>query len=114
MGKTRQWMIIVLGYMEDLPRWSDKQELCRCLNDMVLHNQRPLCDNPHIITLANHYYQKMVDSNKILEAREINAANQQEAERRKQEEITVKLSTYSRPKRETFGLQAGSPCRGGQ
>jgi hypothetical protein len=40
-------------------------ELCRCLNGMVLHNRRPLCDNPHIIALASHYCQKMVDSNQI-------------------------------------------------
>ena len=95
LGKTRQRMIIALGYMEELPRWSDKQELCRCLNDMVLHNQRPLCDNPYIIELANHYYQKMVDSNKIVPARETEKSNQEEAERRKDEEVVVKLSTLT-------------------
>jgi hypothetical protein len=105
LGKTRQRMIIALGYMEALPRRSDKQELCRCLNDMVLHNQRPLCDNPRIIALANHYYQKMVDSNKILEAREIDAANQKDAERRKQEEVTVKLSTLTNIRPQEIGAE---------
>ena len=95
LGKPRQRMIIALGYMEDLPRWADKQELCRCLNDMVLRNQRPMCDNPYIIELANHYYQKMVDSNKIAPVLETEAANQKEAERRKHEEVIVKLSTLT-------------------
>jgi hypothetical protein len=43
-GKLRQRMIIALGYMENLPRRTDKQEFCRCLNDMVLRNQYPMCD----------------------------------------------------------------------
>jgi len=94
-GKPRQRMIIALGYMEDLPLWSDKQELCRCLNDMVLRNQRPMCDNVYIIELANHYYQKMVDSNKIAPVLETETANQKDAERRKQKEIVVKLSTLT-------------------
>jgi hypothetical protein len=72
-GKPCQRMIIALGYMEDPPRRLDKQELCRCPNDMALHNRHPMCDNPHIIELANHYYQKMVDSNKITPVRETEA-----------------------------------------
>ena len=91
IGKVRQRMLIAPGYMEDLPKWSDKQELCRCLNDMVLRNQYPLCDNPHIVALAHHYYQKKIDSNRIVSVRETEAASQKEAERRKVEEITVKL-----------------------
>lgn len=75
MGKPRQRMIIALGYLEALPRWSDKQELCRCLNDMVLQDQHPLCDNPHIIELAYHYYQKIVDSGKISAIRETESTN---------------------------------------
>jgi transposase len=94
-GKIRQRMIIALGYMEDLPKWSDKQELCRCLNDMVLRNQYPLCDNPQIVSLARHYYQKMVDSNRIVSVKETEAVNQKEADVRRQEEISVKLSTLT-------------------
>lgn len=94
-GKTRQRMILALGYLEDLPRWSDKQELCRCLNDMILRGQHPLCDNPHILELANHYYQKMIDSGKIASVRDTESANQKEAERRTREEVVVKLSSLT-------------------
>ena len=94
-GKVHQRMVIALGYMEDLPKWSDKQELCRCINDMVLRNHYPLCDNPHIVALARHYYQKLIDSNRIASVRDTEAANQKEAERKKNEEITVKLSTLT-------------------
>ncbi|MDR1221791.1 MAG: hypothetical protein LBL07_02780 [Tannerella sp.] len=81
--------------MEDLRRRSDRQELCRCLNDMVLRNQHPICDNPYIIELANHYYQKTVESNRLTPVRETEASSQKETERRKQEEVTVKLSTLT-------------------
>jgi transposase len=95
LGKTRQRMIIALGYMEDLRRRSDRQELYRCLNDMVLRNQHPTCDNLYIIELANHYYQKTVESNRLTPVRETEVSSQKEAERRKQEEVTVKLSTLT-------------------
>jgi transposase len=94
-GKVKQRMIMALGYMEDLPRWSDKQELCRCLNDMVLRHQRPMCDNPYIVELADYFYQKLVDSNKIGSVVETESANREEAERRKKEEVIVKLSTLT-------------------
>ena len=94
-GKTRQRMIMALGYMEDLPLWADKQELCRCLNDMVLRGQHPLCENSHIIELANHFYQKLIDSNKIVSIRDTEGSNQKDSERRKREEITIKLATLS-------------------
>lgn len=95
LGKPRQRMIMALGYMEDLPRWADKQELCRCLNDMVLRGQHPICENPYIIELANSIYQKLLDSNKIASLRVSESANQKEAERRKLEEVTVKLTTLT-------------------
>ncbi|MDR0573500.1 MAG: hypothetical protein LBG96_05630 [Tannerella sp.] len=79
LGKPRQRMIIALGYMEDLPRWSDKQELCRCLNDMVLRGRHPLCENPYIIELAHHFYQKLLASNKIASCGETESANRKEA-----------------------------------
>jgi hypothetical protein len=88
-GKPCLRMIIALDYMEDLPRRSDKQQLCRCPNDMALHNRHPMCDNPRLIELANHYYQKTVDSNRITPVRETEAANQKEAECRKQEEVVI-------------------------
>jgi hypothetical protein len=37
----------------------------------------------------------MVDSNRIAPLRETEAANQKEAERRKQEEVVIKLSTLT-------------------
>lgn len=95
LGKTRQRMIMALGYMEDLPRWSDKQELCRCLNDMVLRHQHAICDNPQIARLANYFYQKLITNGKIAQIRDNEAAWLKEEERRKQEEITIKLATLT-------------------
>lgn len=94
-GKPRQRMIMALGYMEDLPRWADKQELLRCLNDMVLRGQHAMCDNPYIVELANYYYQKQIDSNKIASIRATEAENKAETERRKREEIVIKLSSLT-------------------
>jgi hypothetical protein len=94
-GKPCQRKITALGYMEDLSRLPGKQELCRCLNGMVPHNQHQVCDNPRIRGLSSHYYQKMVDSNKITPAGGTGAANQKEAERRKQEKVVIKLSTLA-------------------
>jgi hypothetical protein len=88
LGKTRQRMIRALGYMEELPRWSDKQELCRCLNDMVLRHQHAICDNPQIVELANYFYQKLLSAGKITRIRDDEASLLKEEERRKQEEIT--------------------------
>jgi hypothetical protein len=89
-------VIIALGYMETLPRWSDKQELCRCLNDMLLRGQHPLCENPYIIGVAHHFYQKLLGSNKIAFCGETESANRKEAEGRKQEEVVIKLATLSK------------------
>lgn len=82
---------MALGYMEELPRWEDKQELCRLLNDMVLRGQHPMCDNALIVRLAHHYYQKLVDSGKITSI----LATEKDFARRRHEEITIKLSTLT-------------------
>jgi hypothetical protein len=76
-------------------RRADTQELCRCLNDMLLPDQRLMCDNPYIIELAGHYYQKTVDSNRTAPVSETETASRKDAEYRKQEEIAVKLSTLT-------------------
>ncbi|GHU74120.1 hypothetical protein FACS189413_18820 [Bacteroidia bacterium] len=94
-GKTRQRMIMALGYMEELPRWSDKQILCRCLNDMVLRHQHAICDNPQIVELANYFYQKLITTGKIPQIRENEESWLQEEEKRKREEITIKLATLT-------------------
>jgi hypothetical protein len=65
----------------------------------------PLCENPYIIGLAHHFYQKLLASNKIASCGETEPANRKEAEGRKQEEVVIKLATLSKLSPKEIGAE---------
>lgn len=58
-GKTRQHMLLALGYMDELPTIDQKYLFIDCLNDLVLKGARHLCDDKAVEEYAGRVYHEM-------------------------------------------------------
>ena len=47
-GKTRQHMILALGYMDELPEEEQRYQFLDCLNDLVLRGAQRLCPDKDV------------------------------------------------------------------
>lgn len=58
-GKTRQHMILALGYMDELPEEEQRYQFLDCLNDLVLRGAQRLCPDKDVERYTYKVYQEL-------------------------------------------------------
>lgn len=58
-GKTRQHMILALGYLSELPTCKQRSLFVDCLNSMVLHNERMICTDEAVSKKVEETYEEL-------------------------------------------------------
>ena len=58
-GKTRQHMLLALGYLPELPAFEQRDLYMRCLNALVLHDEYIICNDESVSSKVNETYNEL-------------------------------------------------------
>lgn len=58
-GKTRQHMLLALGYLPDLPTFGQREMYLRCLNSLVLRGEYIICEDNSVSAKVSETYKEL-------------------------------------------------------
>ena len=69
-GHPRTCTLCILGYLEELPKLRQHVLLCRRIEELPYHGQRPMSGDEVIDRLTYEFYEKMVRNGRLAEVKD--------------------------------------------